>query len=129
MAAIGAAHVALDERREGREHPFRGFGPLEAALRVHTNGQRALPPLGPAPRAATCCFGFTAPGLNAAGSLSVRPEEQGAVAGLLSAAPTVGMTFGPLLCGIVYSAAPNAPPCSTSHLWRATMPPSSSRRI
>jgi MFS family permease len=54
-------------------------------------------------------FGFTAPGLNAAGSLSVRPEEQGAVAGLLSAAPTVGMIFGPLLCGIVYSAAPNAP--------------------
>ena len=54
-------------------------------------------------------FGFTAPGLNAAGSLSVRPEEQGAVAGLLSAAPTVGMIFGPLLCGIVYSAAPTAP--------------------
>jgi MFS family permease len=54
-------------------------------------------------------FGFTAPGLNAAGSLSVRPEEQGAVAGLLSAAPTVGMIFGPLLCGFVYSAAPSAP--------------------
>lgn len=54
-------------------------------------------------------FGFTAPGLNAAGSLSVRPEEQGAVAGLLSAAPTVGMIFGPILCGWVYSVAPVAP--------------------
>lgn len=47
-------------------------------------------------------FGFTAPGLNAAGSLSVLPEEQGAAAGLLAAAPTVGMIFGPVLCGLVY---------------------------
>lgn len=54
-------------------------------------------------------FGFTAPGLNAAGSLSVRGEEQGAVAGLLSAAPTVGMIIGPILCGGVYAAAPSAP--------------------
>lgn len=54
-------------------------------------------------------FGFTAPGLNAAGSLSVEPEEQGAVAGLLSAAPTVGMIFGPILCGLVYQWAPSLP--------------------
>ena len=54
-------------------------------------------------------FGFTAPGLNAAGSLSVKAEEQGAVAGLLSAAPTVGMIFGPVLCGLVYAVAPAAP--------------------
>lgn len=54
-------------------------------------------------------FGFTAPGLNAAGSLSVRREEQGAVAGLLSAAPTVGMIFGPILCGLVYRAHPTIP--------------------
>jgi MFS family permease len=54
-------------------------------------------------------FGFTAPGLNAAGSLSVRPEEQGAVAGLLSAAPTVGMIFGPILCGVSYRAQPLSP--------------------
>lgn len=54
-------------------------------------------------------FGFTAPGLNAAGSLSVRPEEQGAAAGLLSAAPTVGMIFGPILCGLVYAAAHRLP--------------------
>lgn len=54
-------------------------------------------------------FGFTAPGLNAAGSLSVQREEQGAVAGLLSAAPTVGMIFGPILCGLVYTVAPVVP--------------------
>ncbi|MEQ1800715.1 MAG: MFS transporter [Gammaproteobacteria bacterium] len=54
-------------------------------------------------------FGFTAPGLNAAGSLSVEREEQGAVAGLLSAAPTVGMIFGPILCGLVYTVAPVSP--------------------
>jgi MFS family permease len=54
-------------------------------------------------------FGFTAPGLNAAGSLSVRPDEQGGVAGLLSAAPTVGMIFGPILCGISYRLAPTLP--------------------
>jgi MFS family permease len=54
-------------------------------------------------------FGFTAPGLNAAGSLAVRPEEQGAVAGLLSAAPTVGMIFGPILCGVVYGLSPTSP--------------------
>ncbi len=54
-------------------------------------------------------FGFTAPGLNAAGSLSVRPEEQGAVAGLLSAAPTVGMIVGPILCGVFYRVGPALP--------------------
>ena len=54
-------------------------------------------------------FGFTAPGLNAAGSLSVERAEQGAVAGLLSAAPTVGMIFGPILCGLVYTVSPVSP--------------------
>lgn len=54
-------------------------------------------------------FGFAAPGLNAAASLSVGPGEQGAVAGLLSAAPTVGMIFGPILCGVVYRASPQLP--------------------
>ncbi len=54
-------------------------------------------------------FGFAAPGLNAAGSLSVTPAEQGAVAGLLAAAPTVGMIFGPMLGGMVYRLAPSLP--------------------
>jgi MFS family permease len=54
-------------------------------------------------------FGFTAPVLNAAGSLSVERAEQGAVAGLLSAAPTVGMIFGPILGSLVCSVAPVSP--------------------
>jgi len=54
-------------------------------------------------------FGFAAPGLNAAASLAVNADEQGAVGGLLTAAPTVGMIVGPVLCGFVYSAAPQAP--------------------
>lgn len=54
-------------------------------------------------------FGLAAPGLNAAGSLSVHADEQGAAAGLLAAAPTVGMIIGPILCGLVYRAAPSLP--------------------
>jgi len=54
-------------------------------------------------------FGFVAPGLNAAGSLSVNKNEQGAVAGLLAAAPTVGMIFGPALGGLIYAISPNLP--------------------
>jgi MFS family permease len=54
-------------------------------------------------------FGFTAPGLNAAGSLSVRPDEQGAVAGLLTSAPMIGMILGPIVCAAAYRAGPNLP--------------------
>lgn len=54
-------------------------------------------------------FGLAAPGLSAAASLSVAPEEQGAIAGLLAAAPTLGMVFGPALGGAVYNLAPNLP--------------------
>ncbi len=54
-------------------------------------------------------FGCAAPGLNAAGSLSVRREEQGMVAGLLAAAPSVGMIFGPPLSGLLYRVSPNLP--------------------
>ncbi|MCC5793677.1 MAG: MFS transporter [Chromatiales bacterium] len=52
-------------------------------------------------------FGFIAPGLNAAASLSVPREDQGAVAGLLAMAPTVGMIFGPALGGLIYAISPN----------------------
>jgi predicted CoA-substrate-specific enzyme activase len=62
MAAIGAAHVALDEHREGRRRPFHGFGPLEAAVRAGGNGEKSLPPLAPRPPAASCVFSFPAPG-------------------------------------------------------------------
>ena len=54
-------------------------------------------------------FALSAPGLNAAASLSVNDREQGAVAGLLSAAPAFGMIFGPVLGGLVYRIAPTLP--------------------
>ena len=53
MAAIGAALLARDERREGREHPFHGFGALEASLRDRPDPERNLPPLAPCPAAVT----------------------------------------------------------------------------
>ncbi|MGI9330947.1 MAG: MFS transporter [Gammaproteobacteria bacterium] len=49
------------------------------------------------------------PGLNAAASLNVEPHEQGAVAGLLAAAPAFGMIFGPALGGIIYNFSPSLP--------------------
>jgi MFS family permease len=49
------------------------------------------------------------PGLNAAASLNVEPHEQGAVAGLLSAAPAFGMIFGPAIGGAVYNLSPASP--------------------
>ena len=54
-------------------------------------------------------FALAAPALNAAASLAVKPEEQGAVAGWLSSAPAFGMIFGPALGGLVYNFAPNLP--------------------
>jgi len=54
-------------------------------------------------------FAMAAPGLNAAASLSVEPQEQGAVAGWLSSAPAFGMVFGPALGGFVYNVAPGLP--------------------
>jgi len=47
-------------------------------------------------------LGMVIPGLNAAATISVDPQEQGAVAGLLSAAPTLGMVVGPILGGMIY---------------------------
>jgi len=54
-------------------------------------------------------FAMAMPGLNAAASISVDLAEQGAVAGLLGAAPTLGMVFGPILGGAIYSVGPNWP--------------------
>lgn len=54
-------------------------------------------------------FALSTPGLNAAASLAVEPQEQGAVAGLLAAAPSFGMIFGPALGASIYSIAPRAP--------------------
>ncbi len=54
-------------------------------------------------------FALTNPGINAAATLSVEPEEYGAVAGLLAAAPTAGIIFGPLIGATLYGIAPNMP--------------------
>jgi MFS family permease len=53
-------------------------------------------------------FGFSTvnPGLNAGASISVDAQEQGAVAGLLSAAPVVGMIFGPVAGTMLYGINP-----------------------
>lgn len=49
-------------------------------------------------------LGFSAliPGLNAAASISVDDHEQGAVAGLLTAAPVLGMIVGPVIGTALY---------------------------
>ena len=54
-------------------------------------------------------FSMINPGLNAGASISVDPEEQGAVAGLLSAAPVVGMIFGPVVGTLLYGMNPTWP--------------------
>ena len=54
-------------------------------------------------------FSMINPGLNAGASISVEPEEQGAVAGLLSAAPVVGMIFGPVVGTLLYGINPTSP--------------------
>jgi MFS family permease len=54
-------------------------------------------------------FSFINPGLNAGASISVDAEEQGAVAGLLSAAPVVGMIFGPVIGAMLYERNPAWP--------------------
>jgi MFS family permease len=54
-------------------------------------------------------FACATPGLNGCASLAVEPHEQGAAAGLLSAANTVGAIFGPVVGVSLYQLAPNAP--------------------
>lgn len=56
-------------------------------------------------------LGFSAliPGLNGAASISVGNHEQGAVAGLLSAAPVLGMVFGPVIGTALYGVNPVLP--------------------
>jgi predicted CoA-substrate-specific enzyme activase len=59
MPAIGAALLAADEAREGREHPFHGFEALAASLRDGADRERSLAPL--ASRPATVNFEPRAP--------------------------------------------------------------------
>ena len=48
-------------------------------------------------------FSMITPGLNAGATLSVEAHEQGEVAGLLAAAPVLGMIFGPPLGAFLYN--------------------------
>ncbi len=54
-------------------------------------------------------FSFATPGINGGASLSVERHEQGAAAGVLAAANTVGPILGPALGPLMYTIAPNAP--------------------
>jgi hypothetical protein len=54
-------------------------------------------------------LGLLRPGSSAGASLSVEPEEQGAVAGLSGAIGVTGNIFGPLLGTALYSVTPVAP--------------------
>jgi MFS family permease len=62
---------------------------------------------------AMACFGagmgITVPAFNAGASLSVGPHEQGALAGLLGSAASLGYLFGPLIGGYLYGLAPALP--------------------
>ena len=54
-------------------------------------------------------FSMVTPGLNSAATLSVETHEQGEVAGLLAAAPVVGMIFGPAIGALLYTTDPSYP--------------------
>ncbi len=54
-------------------------------------------------------FSMISPVLNSAATLSVEQHEQGEMAGLLSAAPVVGMIFGPTIGALLYNINPNYP--------------------
>ncbi len=54
-------------------------------------------------------MGLAGPGFMAGASLSVSPEEQGAVAGVAGACGPLGFTLGPLAGGLLYQLAPTVP--------------------
>ena len=54
-------------------------------------------------------IGMSSPGFSAAATLAVKPEEQGAVAGLISACPALGFIVGPILGGALYQFYPTSP--------------------
>lgn len=54
-------------------------------------------------------LGICGPGFSASVSLSVNPNEQGAIAGFLAACPALGYVLGPLLAGFLYEWHPRIP--------------------
>ena len=55
-------------------------------------------------------MGLVMPAISAGASLAVRPDEQGAVAGLVSASPALGFSVGPLVAGAIYQVSPTLAP-------------------
>lgn len=54
-------------------------------------------------------LGIGGPGFSASVSLSVNPDEQGAIAGFLAACPALGYVLGPFGAGVLYEWYPRAP--------------------
>lgn len=54
-------------------------------------------------------LGIGGPGFSASVSLSVRPDEQGAIAGFLAACPALGYVLGPFGAGVLYEWHPRVP--------------------
>lgn len=52
-------------------------------------------------------MGLSTPGYNVTATLTVKAEEQGALAGLAASAPGMGFVIGPLLGGAIYSYEPS----------------------
>ena len=54
-------------------------------------------------------FGMAGPAYSSEVSLRVRPEEQGAIAGLTASCPALGFVIGPLAAGFLYEIQPTLP--------------------
>ncbi len=52
-------------------------------------------------------MGMATPGYNVTATLTVKPEEQGSLAGLAASAPGMGFVIGPLVGGFIYSIQPS----------------------
>lgn len=51
-------------------------------------------------------MGMATPGFNVTATMTIRNDEQGSLAGLMSAAPGMGFVVGPLVGGTIYAMAP-----------------------
>jgi MFS family permease len=51
-------------------------------------------------------MGMATPGINVTATMTIRNDEQGSLAGLMSAAPGMGFVVGPLVGGTIYAMAP-----------------------
>lgn len=66
-------------------------------------------------------MGLVRPGSAAAASISVEPEEQGGVAGLLGGVTVLGNVFGPMIATTLYALTPRAPSLLNAALLSAVL--------